>query len=287
MFPEITHKLLNHDVNANPALLKGYTRVALKKRGSKAKGPAIYPDSNKEVNGILLTGLSVRDLDIIKHFEEEAKGYELCAVELDDGRKIQTKTYQLISSFREKVSGDWVKEDFTKSRLNYYLNERIPNLLSKWGYSNIDKNEYEDKQILYLKRNWELLEVFKNYRMRIPSLIAGAMVVFTSFVLQSKEIAREVPELIGVTSLILLMGILGCVLIYWVWRLYKYTNEKIDYLYTQLEMKNENFSPQDEGHKRLYSKLELAPKMFYAGFVMVIITCLICALGIIRSFTWV
>jgi len=48
MFPEITYKLLEHHVNARPAVLKNFARASLVNRGSKAKGPAIYPGLHTE-----------------------------------------------------------------------------------------------------------------------------------------------------------------------------------------------------------------------------------------------
>lgn len=144
------------------------------------------------------------------------------------------------------------------------------------------KNKREEKQILYLQRNWELLEVFKRYRMRIPSLISGAMLVLTSFVLQNRNtIAKETPELLGITSLVLLMGVLGCTMVYWIWKQYKFTNEKIDYLYKRLEMDDENFKSPKEKQKKERRLLEKARRMFYAGYIMIGFTCSICILGLI------
>lgn len=286
MFPEITYKLLNNHVKSQPVLLKNYKRVALEKRGSKAKGPAIFPNSDSKVQGFLLSELSFRDLEIIQRFESSAKGYDFCQVlvELDDETTVKTNTYVLNKDFHKNINGEWLKEDFAKNHLEYYLNDRIPSLINKWGYTIENKKDVEEKQILYLKRNWELLEVFKNYRMRIPVLISSAMVVLTSYFLQNEDIPKKIPELIGVTILVVLMGTLGCVLIYWIWKQYKYTDDKIEYIYRQINIKGKNFFGQDESRKSQRRKYETAPKMFLASFLMIFITCIICTLGIIRYF---
>lgn len=190
---------------------------------------------------------------------------------------METQTYQLELSFREKVSGKWSKGDFAKNHLSYYLSERIPKLLIKW-------DKHKDKQILYLKRNWELLEVFKRYRMRIPSYIASAMVILTSFVLQSKGLVSETPVLIGVTSIIFLMGILGCIMNYWIRKQYTYTTKKIDYLYLRLNMKSDNFLSPKEEQKEMYEKYEVADRMFYTGFILIGFTWFICTLGLVWPF---
>ncbi len=286
MIPEITFKLLDKHVKFQPAILNNYKRVALENRGSKAKGPSIFPSVGNKVIGFLLSDLSFREIEIIHRFEDSAKGYDVCnvEVELNNGKTIKTITYVLKEDFKKNINGEWLKEDFTKNHLDYYLNERIPNLLNKWGFTVQNRKDTEEKQMLYLKRNWELLEVFKSYRMRIPGLTSSAMVVFTSFFLQSKDIPKETPELIGVSSLILLMGIFGCVLIYWVWQQYKYTNNKIEYLYGQINIKGNNFFDPDETQQSQRIKHESAPRMFIASFLMIIIICLICTLGVTRFF---
>lgn len=147
MFSEITFKLLEHTVDARPAILKNYARASLVKRGSKAKGPAIFPDSTQMVEGVLLSNLTPRDLNIIHCYEEEARGYQICAVqvELSDGLMVQTQTYELEESFRENISGEWSKDDFAKNHLNYYLNERIPQFLTKWRYNKIENEKKEEE----------------------------------------------------------------------------------------------------------------------------------------------
>lgn len=135
MFPEITFALLGHSVDPRSAVLKNFIRTTLERKESKAVGPVIVPDSSQVVRGLLLSNLSTQDLAIIHHFEQETKGYQLqpVKVELDDCSIAQTKAYQLEESLRGNTSGDWSEEGFKQNHLHYYVKERIPLLLKKWG----------------------------------------------------------------------------------------------------------------------------------------------------------
>jgi len=124
----------------------------------------------------------------------------------------------------------------------------------------------EDKQVLRLKRQWELLEVIKRYRIQVPTLFAALMLGITAFVVSNAEILQSASSLVFASTILLVFGGLGYASLREVHRQYHYSNRKISYLYEKLTMIGVDFEPPTE------PELEYARVLFVMGYVIVGLT---------------
>lgn len=134
-------------------------------------------------------------------------------------------------------------------------------------------------QTLYLKRQWEILEVFKSLRTKVPVVFCGTILAFSSFMMEGERHKTDsnadwsIPAIIGVLVL------LGNVVLWWIARQYKYTDRKIEHLYGELGMKGSAFRKEGNTSRRLWHKMESAPLMFLAGHFAILCIGGIFALG--------
>eukprot|EP00890_Picochlorum_soloecismus_P000008 jgi/Picsp_1/1007/NSC_04491-R1_aig2-like family protein len=124
MYPEILEVLLHRVPESTRARVQGYKRYGLK----KFVFPAVVEDPSSQVEGILLTGLSDREMVILDEYEGEEYRREVANVTrlLDDKAddefpKEQAIIYIWRDEYAYLLNGDWDKDGFESKHFDGYL----------------------------------------------------------------------------------------------------------------------------------------------------------------------
>ena len=129
-FPEIVAKLTGKSFQSEPAVLKGFQRMMVK----NADYPAIIKNINSEVDGILLSGVDNRSMQIISFYEGAEYRCEEHEVFLQND-KIKANVFIWDSSI-ELLEGDWNAHEFLGSSFNLYLEKIIPETILEFSRFN-------------------------------------------------------------------------------------------------------------------------------------------------------
>ena len=137
----------------------------------------------------------------------------------------------------------------------------------------------QELQVLFLKRQWELLEFFKSLRTKVPVVFCGAILVFSSYMMEATKLdnARDVSW--AILPIIVVLVILGNVVLHWIARQYEYTSKKINYLYGQLGIAGPAFLEVATTSTKQKTGKEDAPFMFIAGHLAITLIGAIASLG--------
>lgn len=283
MCDEIVQALLGRSLPTCDATLPDFTRVKLDRPDhpeGAAKGPAIFPQAGSEVVGQLIYNLDEDAAAVIERFETAAGGYKTALVEVttSDGQRVAATTYVGEDDMRPLANGDWDLQTFKSEYLDHYVNIRIPNLIMTWPTATAAQTlmSIEEKQVLLLRRNWEIIEVFKSLRMRVPVLFSGTILLLFSFASQ----ATHIPAILAMLFIAVIMTT-GLIALKWVHSQYAYVHDKINYLYGQLDMLGPEFWDHDPASVRDADDKEMAKSMFIAGYVSIALISLVSIVGLL------
>lgn len=115
---EILHRLIEGNPSKCNANLLGYKRVKV----LDDVYPAILPERNSQVDGILLTGLSDSDVQTLDKYESNCYERKVVAVSLSANVLQQCETYVFKAQYYPLLSDEpWSNNSFRKEHLNFYL----------------------------------------------------------------------------------------------------------------------------------------------------------------------
>ena len=133
------------------------------------------------------------------------------------------------------------------------------------------KMSTEEKQVLLLRRRWDVIEVAKNYRFKTPIVVCGLLLAVTGFVMQSKTLPATMFHKYAITAVLFTVTIVGVMTFYAVHELYNQFFKQIDYLYKQLGISGDKYFATDH-------KSESKPiKLFRAGYIVIIVVGIVCS----------
>ena len=132
----------------------------------------------------------------------------------------------------------------------------------------------EEKQVLLLRRQWELIEVLKGYRIRVPIIAGSLLLSLTAFVLNSKQLPADNLQKAAIVCLIALITTVSLMLFKEIHSQYLLRSHRISYLYEKLGMDSDLFG------ERVRAPEETAPTLFRLIFVAILLVGLICVAGI-------
>ncbi len=132
-----------------------------------------------------------------------------------------------------------------------------------------------EKQQFYLQHQWDLLEIQKGYRMRIPLIIGGINISVTSFVLNSTKIPQSTYEKVALALMLLVITGAGIIVLRQVQKQYMHFLQKIDYLYQKMGIEGPEFCDEKE-------PLVLTGTSFFNSiYVVIILVGLLCSSAVI------
>lgn len=132
----------------------------------------------------------------------------------------------------------------------------------------------EKRQLLMLRRHWDLLEKLKEYRAQIPFFACTMLLAVTGFVLSSDRLPSSRNQAWGIVVVDLAVTAVSVWTICVIRQRYRFVNTRIDHLYEQLGIKGDKFFPDPQ------SKDQDASVLFTAAITAVVVVGLICALGV-------
>jgi len=129
MFPEVASRVAGIDGWGEPVLLTGYSRFKVVKR-ERTRGlyPAIVPNEEGSVNGLLFRGITSLQLKLLDEFEEVREGsYTRECVSVDaDGENCDAQIYVACEPLRKLMDGSlWSPHEFRMQELDWYLSNVV------------------------------------------------------------------------------------------------------------------------------------------------------------------
>jgi len=140
-YPEVIHGLTGLTLKGSPARLLNYQRYAVRPPGREGRGPVIFPEAGGEVHGQILRNVPGEARELIDRFEAAGGGYERRQVQVHvetNAEPIPAWAYVGIDALREHRVGAWSEEQFEAKDLQWYLQQRLPELRSGWGLPPVD-----------------------------------------------------------------------------------------------------------------------------------------------------
>lgn len=135
----------------------------------------------------------------------------------------------------------------------------------------------EEKQIFILKRNWVLIDIIKQYRVRIPLISCSLFITMTGWILNSNNLPANLFQKFCIFVVIILLTLISLYVVKVIRRQYVYFDNKIAYLYRQLKMTGKDFV-EVEDHP-----LEQACDLFRSIYVVICVVGFMCAIAILFS----
>jgi hypothetical protein len=132
-----------------------------------------------------------------------------------------------------------------------------------------------EKQKFYLQHQWDLLEVQKGYRMRVPFIIGSINIGVTSFVLNSEKIPQSIYEKVALALMLVIITGAGIIVLRQVQSQYMHFLHKIKYLYDRMGISGPDFY--DEKAPSVLT----GTNFFNAIYVVTTLVGLLCAATII------
>ena len=130
----------------------------------------------------------------------------------------------------------------------------------------------EEKQIELLNRQYTNIEYYKTLRFKIPVSVASLILVFTGYIIGTKNLPKDDCQKIIFSLLIIMIGIVGILSYKFIQRQYNDIADDIYYLWDKLGMKGENFFKENKG---VDNPLMYAPTIFIIGYVTIIMMTVI------------
>lgn len=283
MIDEVVKQLLGQPMPSKDAVLYGYERKGIRRGEKGAKGPVLFPSSKDAfVRGKVLEDVDHEAQRVLNLFEDAAGGYDLIEVVVkvqEDGLDLPVARRAAVFCGRPKLrmisSGEWSREEFESKHLRGYVEDRIPRLLEEWKSAQQPaaselrtRMTTEEKQVLYLKRNWDLLESFKRMRTRVPAAISASMITVTGFAVKGKY------EFEASASVLTALAVAGAFRLWITHGQYNYTEDKIENLYQQLGM--DMTAPCRDFRHSKRPKPEGAKDVFIVGYLFLAAIWLLC-----------
>lgn len=121
--PLVWQKLLNKDCSQQQAVLLGWKAVKVKNEDY----PALIPANGAEVSGIIQTGLSEADFEILDAFEgEQYQRNQLTVTDIQgqvQGQAHQAYVYLFKADYQAQLSIEsWSYQEFVQHGLSRFLN---------------------------------------------------------------------------------------------------------------------------------------------------------------------
>lgn len=132
MRPELLRALTQRRFTSEPATLEGFRRYTVVEEGYPPF-PAIVPEPDARVDGVLVREVDEESLRILDRFEEVESGlYRRGEVTVfdDAGRKCQAWVYIAGSKLRKSLAGDWDPIEFFDRYTEHYRERIIPGFLA-------------------------------------------------------------------------------------------------------------------------------------------------------------
>lgn len=110
-----------HRLAREPGILKGYSRRSVKKQYY----PAIIPEKESFVDGIVYRNIPDSAWNILDRFEGEMYERHSVAIVLDNRVQLFAETYVVRAGYRQYLDkSDWDFEDFVNNnKANFYVQE--------------------------------------------------------------------------------------------------------------------------------------------------------------------
>ena len=134
MYPEIVSGLLGRVPDMAPATVTGFRRTRIEQPERIARGPASYPCDGHSITGKVVLDLTDEEAALFDLFENAAGGYERAqtVAETDRG-EVPVILYVAGEELQQFLTTeDWSQDDFEANHYDYYVNERVPQLLDRW-----------------------------------------------------------------------------------------------------------------------------------------------------------
>jgi hypothetical protein len=141
----------------------------------------------------------------------------------------------------------------------------------------LDEAALFERQVLLLKRYWELLEGLKQHRTRLPILVCTMLLGITGFVLNSGSVPSSRPQAVGIATVLLVITATGVWVGAVIHRRYEFVDERISHLYRQMGITGIRFFLNED------SALEASNSLFIAIYVVMILIGVICSAGILLA----
>ena len=136
IFDPVVEALLGFVPVTIVATLPDHKRYSVVQPGRIARGPILLEEPGAEVIGRLLMGVDEESLKVLDKFESPAAGapgYERILVFVTAGSEVMPAyVYRALPAMKEFASGHWSEVIFEQQHLNWYLEERIPDLKRQW-----------------------------------------------------------------------------------------------------------------------------------------------------------
>ena len=117
-FPEIMFSVIGRVPNSVEARVPGFTCYEL----HGASYPAMIPDQQGSVNGLLYTGLGIRELGCIDKYEGKQYLREQVAVMYGEGKTQTAWSYLLTpGQYHRLKKQPWCRRKFAKNELDKYI----------------------------------------------------------------------------------------------------------------------------------------------------------------------
>lgn len=137
-------------------------------------------------------------------------------------------------------------------------------------------SELEEKQMIVLKRQWEMLENTKSLRLKVPLIMNGLVIGITGFLIKNKIPNESVLSGFISSFLVASLAIFGYVALKSVHKQYEYRNGIIISLYRKLGFLEENILGE-------ISEEDSAISIFRASYLSFIIIACICITAIVNA----
>ena len=122
LFDEVLLALLKRNPSTRPAVLRGFTRYALRGRVYPAIAPASEAAGDGgQVEGLLLCDLTAAERSILDDFEDEDYVKTMLDVRAEDGAMVQADAYVWRAEFASELEGSWDCATFRAAHLDEYL----------------------------------------------------------------------------------------------------------------------------------------------------------------------
>lgn len=138
-------------------------------------------------------------------------------------------------------------------------------------------NKETEKYILYLNRQWAVLDGIREYRTKAMVVTGTLNLGITGFTLNSGSIPENIAQRASIVGALLLLTFLGTALLFAVQLQYNHHLTKIWALYDTLGIKGAEF------HGTEVDKRDKAVPLFIIGYVAIVFIGLLCAVSVIIS----
>jgi hypothetical protein len=129
LLPEIRYALLNRNPEVRNAILKDYSVTKFFRNNQKMEYPILKYCPDEQANGLLLNGLSEKEMKIISHYEGEDYQIKILNVSANNSI-VKAKVFMYKYPERIKFGTSWDIDGFSKYYLKNYVQDYIPKMLS-------------------------------------------------------------------------------------------------------------------------------------------------------------